>query len=200
VAIPLLRYVASMPGHLHDDRGFSLIELIGVIAVSAILVAIAVPQMSDAIVSMRLGQGTREVERELQTARLKAVSSNRSLRVRTNCPTAGFYRMVEYLGTIQTPAAEDTAANRCLNSAYPFPAADTNPITRPNHDGPVRIMLPDVTVTTAGIEFRPDGTAWLVGGDGRAATIPLAGTDLTLTHRSRTRRINVNPLGKITIQ
>jgi prepilin-type N-terminal cleavage/methylation domain-containing protein len=189
-----------MAGHVHDDRGFSLIELVGVMAVSAILIAIAVPQMSDAIVSMRLGQGTREVERELQTARLKAVSTNRILRLRTNCPAGGFYRMVEYLGTIQTPAAADTAADRCLNTVYPFPAADTNPITRPNHDGPVRIMLPDVTVDTASFEFRPDGTAWLVGADGRAASMPLAGTDLTLTHKSRTRRINVNPLGKISIQ
>lgn len=183
-----------------DDRGFSLVELVGVIAVSAILVAIAVPQISDTIVSMRLGQGAREVERELQTARLKAVSTNRILRMRTNCPTTGFYRMVEYLGTVQAPDARDTAPNRCLNSAFPFPAADNNPVTRPNHDGPVRNMPPGVTVTTAAIEFRPDGTAWLVGGDGRATTMPLAGTDLTLTHRSRTRRINVNPLGKMSIQ
>ena len=61
---------------------------------------------------------------------------NRPLRVRINCPATGYIRTVEVLGT-----AADTAANRCLITAYPFPAADTDMMTRPNYDGPVR-MLP----------------------------------------------------------
>ena len=182
------------------DRGFSLIELIGVVAVTAIIAAIAVPQIGDTLTAMRLGDGARVVERELQTARFKAVSTNRIIRVRTNCPAAGFYRMVEYLGTIQAPDPNDGPLARCLNSAYPYPAPDTNPMTRPNHDGPVRPMPGGVTVTTVGVEFRPDGTAWTVAADGRAQSIPPAGTDLTVTYKTKTKGINVTPLGKIRIQ
>ena len=40
-----------------------------------------------------------ELEREFQSARLRAVIANRSLRVRLNCPAAGYYRTVEVLGT-----------------------------------------------------------------------------------------------------
>ena len=34
--------------------------------------------------------------------------------------------------------AADTAANRCQESAFPYPAVDDNPLTRPNLDGPVK--------------------------------------------------------------
>jgi hypothetical protein len=51
-----------------------------------ILAAVAVPSFQAMALEMRLGQGAREVERELQTARLKAVTTNRPVRVRFNCP------------------------------------------------------------------------------------------------------------------
>lgn len=177
------------------DRGFSLIELIAVAALIAIVGAMAVPQMVDIAAAMRLNQATRELERELQTARLKAVSSNRWLRVRLNCPAAGSYRIVEFLGT-----AADTSADRCRESVYPYPAPDNDPLTRPNSDGALRMLHPEVTVPTMAIEFRSDGTAWTVDGAGALQAIPLAGVNVTLTRKTKTRQINVNALGKIAIQ
>ena len=120
--------------------GFSLIELLVATALIAIISAMAVPIMTNAADSIRLGQATRQVERELQTARLAAVSANQPMRLRFDCPAARQFRIVELVGTPSIPAAADSAANRCGLGTYPYPAADSNPLTRPNHDGPLREM------------------------------------------------------------
>ena len=104
------------------ERGFSLTELMLTIAVASTLMVVAVPVYSDVSDGTKLNGAARELERELQGARLKAVTSNRILRVRLNCPGAGYYRTVEYLNT-----SADVATNRCVLSAYPFPADNDLP-------------------------------------------------------------------------
>ncbi|HSL20042.1 MAG TPA: GspH/FimT family protein [Vicinamibacterales bacterium] len=184
-----------MTRELRTDRGFSLVELVAVVAVAAVFAAIAIPQLQDMASALRLGQATRELERELHSARLKAVATNRRVRVRVNCPGAGFFRMVEYLGSVA-----DNAGTRCTNTAYPYPANDTDPLTLPNHDGPVRVLYNGVTVTTLNFEFRPDGRAWTVDSAGAVTPVPPGGTALTVTYKTRTKRITVNALGKIAIE
>jgi prepilin-type N-terminal cleavage/methylation domain len=175
------------------SRGFSLTELMLVVALGGTLMAIAVPVAKDLTASTKLNEAARLVERELQDARLRAVSSNRSLRVRTNCPSTGYIRSVEVLGT-----AVDTASNRCAASAYPYPAADTDVVTRPNYDGPVRTIPNSATVTTIAIEFAPDGTARLVV-NGVAQTMATEQT-LTITRQSRSKTVKVNGAGKVQLQ
>jgi len=133
------------------------------------------------------------VERELQFGRLRAVSSNRILRVRMNCPTAGSLRTVEYLNS-----SADMATNRCALAAYPFPAADDDVLTRPNYDGPVRYLPPPASVETFIVEFHPDGTAKsVVANVGTTITTPIT---ITVTRHSRTRTITINGAGKIQLQ
>lgn len=181
------------PKVLRASCGFTLTELLLVVTVSATLMAIAVPIFGDLAESQRLNSAAREVERELQTARLKAVSANRRLWVRTNCPAVGQLRTTEYLGT-----AADTAANRCTETAYPYPPADTDPMTRPNYDGPVRYLSQNTTVGTAVLEFRPDGTAREV-----VAGVPqtIAGTvNVAVTRYTKSKTVTINALGKIQLQ
>jgi type IV fimbrial biogenesis protein FimT len=175
---------------LRAPCGFTLTELLLTVAVAATLMAIAMPLYGDLAESQRLASATREVERELQSARLKAVSSNRRLWVRTNCPQPGQLRTTEFLAT-----GADTAANRCSPTVYPYPPADTDIMTRPNHDGPVRYLSMNTTVGTAVVEFRPDGTAReVVAG----VPQPIAGTvNLVVTRYSNIRTVTVNALGKI---
>lgn len=162
------------------------------VAVAATLMAMALPVMTDVTQSAKLNTAVRMVERELQSARLKAVSTNSVLRVRTNCPAAGYVRTVEWLNM---PA--DSAANRCQASAYPFPG-DTDLATRPNYDGPVRVLPAEATVTSAVLEFRPDGTvAQVVGGVSQA--IP-GGVTLTVTRRSVSKTVTINAVGKVQLQ
>jgi len=181
----MFRYVCS-------QRGFSLTELMMTVAIAATVMAFGVPMVTDVTATIKLNEAARMLERELQDARLKAVSTNRPLRVRTNCPAAGFLRTVEVLNT-----AVDSAANRCLQSAYPFPA-DDNMVTRPNHDGPVRVVPNGATVTTATYQFHPDGTVFAVVSN--VATRITAEQTMTVTRNNRSRTVRINGAGKIQLQ
>ena len=162
------------------------------VTVAATLLAIGVPVLKDVTEGSKLNGAARELEREFQSARLRAVSSNRSLRVRLNCPATGYYRTVEVLGT-----AADTATNRCLLSAYPFPA-DADLTTRPNYDGPTRVLPNGATVADAIVEFRADGTAYqVVANVAQTIATPLS---VTVTRNNKSKVMTINGSGKIQLQ
>ena len=188
-----------------DVRGFSLIELMVVVAVFAIVAGIAVPAITSSSNQMRLANGARQVERVLQMAKLKAVRADRVIRVRFNCPGAREYRMVEVLGTPSAPAPDDAdsaAATRCSQTNYPYPDINPDFFALPNHDGPPG-RLPDGVAFSAvqTIDFWPNGTAH-AGGSG----LPLPGTGVTLRvydiklGTAVNKAITVNGLGKVTLQ
>jgi Tfp pilus assembly protein FimT len=176
---------------LRNQRGYSLTELMLIVGVMGTMMAMAVPVAQDVTAAVKLGEASRMVERELQDARLRAVANNRTLRVRFNCPAAGQLRTVEVLGT-----GVDTAATRCSQSTYPYPAPDKDLMTRPNHDGPLRYLPSEATVTTTAIQFLPDGTAQAVSASGAALSLTSAQT-ITITRRNRSRTVTVNGAGKV---
>ncbi len=188
-----------------DVRGFTLLELLVVVALITIVAGMAVPAITSTSAQMRLANAARQVERELQTARMKAVRADRVMRVRFNCPATGEYRMVELLGTVRTPATDDDdsrAAVRCGNASYPYPDTDPEFFAAPNNDGPIQTLLRDVAFSTVQtIDFWPDGTAHTMG-----ATTPISGAGVTLQVYDLTRgtsvnkSITVNGLGKVTLQ
>jgi prepilin-type N-terminal cleavage/methylation domain-containing protein len=191
-----------------DVRGFSLIEVLLVVALLAMVSVMAIPLVLNSTAQIRLSSNARQVERELQTARMKAVRSNRAIRVRFNCPASGQYRMVEVLGTVQTPAADDDdarAAVRCGYSTYPYPDNDPEFFAIPNNDGPIRTLQDGVgfgsDVQT--VEFWPDGTAHVNAGGGSPWPVIPAEQSLKvqdIQHSSTmVTSIGVNGLGKITL-
>lgn len=61
---------------LHPEKGFTLIELMIVIALMAILAAIAFPNFREFMVQRRLNGAARQVMSDLMHARMQAVSQN----------------------------------------------------------------------------------------------------------------------------
>src|SRR6266700_2836166 len=133
-------------------KGFSLIDQLATLAIIGTIAGIGIPLISNTIENQRLGIEVRNIERELQLARLSAVSTNRPIRVRFNCPSTGYYRRVELIGSVDNPSQGDDADNqgarRCSTTYYPYPAADHDPLTRPNNDGPLMLINPKVVFTS----------------------------------------------------
>ena len=187
---------AGMRKRVVEQEGFTLAELVIVMAIIAVLAAIAFPSIfiTD---ETRARQAIREVEREFQTARFKAVTTNRPIQVRLNCPGTGMYRMVE-AGSIWPDAG------RCSQSAYPFPpladAAYQLP-PMPRYDGPIRYLDPSIGLSPGNpslvIQFMPDGrTATVVAGV--AQLINTVQVDVTC--RTKTKTVEINGLGRIQVQ
>lgn len=64
-----------------SNKGFSLVEILVVIALMAVLTVIGVPAIVSQITHMKLTRGVRDITSELNAARMKAISQNRPYRV-----------------------------------------------------------------------------------------------------------------------
>ena len=195
--------MTNSKARLTSAAGFTLVDILATLAIIGTVSAMAVPQVIDAVDSMRLGMSLRDVERELQFARLKAVSTNRPMRVRFDCPSAGKIRAVELIGTPAVPDANDADAvlNRCSETAYPYlpTGGDHSRLTRPNNDGPVRTLYPGTTFTAKQtLEFWPNGTVHnACQANCDAGPAQIATVTLTLSRKGKTKNITVNGFGKI---
>jgi type IV fimbrial biogenesis protein FimT len=76
--VPKRKHRMNLPG---DHRGFTLTEMMIVVALMAILTAIAVPNIIAQMPKYRLNGAARQVLGDLVAARMQAVSQNNELKV-----------------------------------------------------------------------------------------------------------------------
>jgi len=184
----------------HECDGFTLVDMVVTMGLLTILAAAAVPELIDVAQQMKLGQAQRQVLVEMNSARLVAVTANRPMRIRFNCPAAGQYRVVELIGTPSSPTTDDGAGDRCSDTKWKYPANDNEPVTRPNHDGPVRWLPSSVTFTASPtLEFWPDGSVHrqLAGENPWSVLDTTTGATIKVQKSGVEKMISVNGLGKI---
>lgn len=166
------------------EQGASLMEVLVVVALVATVGGFAVPQLSTALEEYRLNSAGRQVAAQIRAARLAAVTANRVMLVRFDCPGPNMYRVVEFTGV----PAIDTAADRC---SAPWP--DPDPATLPNVDGPPAV-LPDTMTFALTQDLRISTTGQVT---------PLAGgmpAIIRVTNGTRVGQITVSAAGRVQVQ
>ena len=97
---------------MRSTRGFTLFELLVVMALIAILSAVSIPVLMEGTARNSVWTTSEQIGSQIRQARLKAISRNRSFRVRFDCPAVGQYRVLVVTGD----PTVDNAADRCSNT------------------------------------------------------------------------------------
>jgi hypothetical protein len=166
-----------------QELGASLMEVLVVVALVATVTGIAVPQMLAGLEHYRLNSAGREVSAQIRAARLAAVTANRVMLVRFNCPGPGMYRVVEFTGI----PAIDTAADRC---SAPYP--DDDPVALPNVDGPPAV-LPETMTFGATQDLRISTTGQFTPLSGGMPAV------IQVTNGVRVGQITVSAAGRVVL-
>lgn len=163
---------------MHSNRGFTLFELLVVVALIAILSAVAIPTLSESTTRQSVWSASEQLGAQIRQARLKAVTRNTPFRVVFACPAANQYRVLVVDGTIDD---ED----RCTQTVD----GDTGVIGMPTNvsfgDPPA------LEVNGRGMFSLPDGGL---------ATLPL---DITVQYgngAAHARTLSVSITGQITFE
>jgi len=133
---------------MRNYRGFTLIELMAVIAILSILVAVAVPQYMDYLARVRLKTGWREMSTAMQFARSQAIGGDESWWVRFDS-VVGRYYLIDNGGNINRTFRLACQGGIAFGSNNPAPI-DANHVAPPE-DG--------VTYVGEQVKFNGDGTA-----------------------------------------
>jgi prepilin-type N-terminal cleavage/methylation domain-containing protein len=173
------------------QSGFSLIELLIVVAVGMVVVGVAVPQVVEAMRQASLNTSVHSVAAAIRGARYSAVAKNRAVRVRFNCPAANQFRVVEVTGN----AGIDQAADRCSEAVYPYP--DPDDTVAPNIDGQM-LRLGEDTQFGAAQDIQIDTSGRVTKLTGCPACVSSAApATIAVVNGNDTRTITVNASGQV---
>ena len=165
------------------ERGFGMVDVLMTVTLIGILAGVTIPGMLSAVRGYELRAAIRGVTAQAHAARLRAVTSRRTMRVRFDCPAAGQFRVVEVV--VNNPGINN-AGNRCDGTAFPFP----NPNPPPDFDGPVLFLPQNATFAVwQDLDFGPTGRMTPVTG-GLPATIQI-------TNDAGTQTITVSAAGRV---
>ncbi len=168
-----------------SHRGFSLPEILLVVLTVSMAAVMALPGMSTTFRRYELKSAAREIAGQIRAARLRAVTSNETMRIRFNCPSPGQLRVVQL---VDTPAIDD-AVDRCSADTYPYPDRDNT--VEPNLDGPVMVLRGNLSlaVNTPDIDISPTGRM-----TSRLGPLP---TSIVVTDHGESRTVRITAAGRV---
>ena len=168
-----------------SEGGFSLTEVLLVSLIITTMAVTALPGATTAFRRYQLASATRGVAAQVRSARLRAVTTNKTMRVRFNCPVPGQLRVVELVGM---PAIDDDG-DRCSATVYPYP--DRDDAVAPNLDGPVMVLQGGLRLdeNTPDIDISPTGRITAQTGG-----LPLT---VVVTDTHETRSITISAAGRV---
>jgi type IV fimbrial biogenesis protein FimT len=100
-----------------DSGGFTLLEMMIVIAVMAILAAIAAPNFTSYMAHRRLNGAARQVMTDLMEARMKAVSQNNRFKVFFS-EDGHRYTILDDSNNNNTEDSDETSTTKDIHDAY----------------------------------------------------------------------------------
>lgn len=176
----------------NSAAGFTLVEALVAAAIIGVLAAVAGPIVGSSMRLYALNTSAQTVASVVRDARYTAVSKNRTVRVRFNCPSANQLRIVELLNS-----AADTAGDRCSETAYPYPDTDTS--SAPDVDGPVMTLPSEAEFDTVGdLQIDTSGRVTPLVGCPACAT-GAGDATIVVTNGDQTQTITVSMNGQVRI-
>lgn len=164
------------------SRGFTVIELLIVLAVTSILLAIAIPGFQNVIRSSLLASGANDFAASLSLARTKAVMARRNARL---CPSTN--------GTSCTGSGATWTGGWLMfldNDGNGVPS--TNELVQVRGPMDSRISLTVPSAFTQWIQFRPTGT--VIGNNGAGGQFNFCSGDF----HDYSRLVNISVSGRVT--
>lgn len=127
---------------MRSTRGFTMFELLVVMGLITVLAGMAIPSLLESTRRNSVWSSSELIGSQIRQARLKAISRNKSFRVRFDCPAAGQFRLLEVTGD----STIDDATNRCST----YQTYDSGVFAMPNNVS-YGTGLPVLTVNSRGI-------------------------------------------------
>jgi len=172
---------------LRDKKGFTMIELLIVVAIIAVTAAIAIPNIISWIPTMRVNSAARDLVSEMQLARMKAVSERNNYVITFDTSTNQYSIYDDNDSNFSTSNVLVKTVNLPSGIQFGYIAGKN-----PSNDDITGSVQFGATSSPIRETFIPNGTANLMGSVYLIPTEDIAGS-----RRDRQRAITVILTGRI---
>jgi len=172
---------------LRDKKGFTMIELLIVVAIIAVTAAIAIPNIISWIPTMRVNSAARDIVSEMQLARMKAVSERNNYVITFDTSTNQYSIYDDNDSNFSTSNVLVKTVNLPSGIQFGYIAGKN-----PSNDDITGSVQFGATSSPIRETFIPNGTANLMGSVYLIPTEDIAGS-----RRDRQRAITVILTGRI---